>query len=117
MQRLNQNLTLSKSYRLCRAFSNASFKGLLDISGKYIDLDSREVLLYNESIINFLSHENNPAKELKQLFKINKNVAMVNSLLVIQSVRQPTPSNDAEVSEIEEHLSILENLMIEGDNH
>eukprot|EP00596_Hydrurales_sp_CCMP1899_P002120 CAMPEP_0119045304 /NCGR_PEP_ID=MMETSP1177-20130426/38805_1 /TAXON_ID=2985 /ORGANISM="Ochromonas sp, Strain CCMP1899" /LENGTH=479 /DNA_ID=CAMNT_0007016841 /DNA_START=318 /DNA_END=1759 /DNA_ORIENTATION=+ len=115
MQRFTQNLKLTKSHRLYRAFSNIPSKGQLDVSGHYINLDPKAVVLYNESISNFLTHENNPSKQLRELFKINRNVAMVNSLLVIQLGRQPNPSNHAEVDEIEEHLSTLEKLMVVGN--
>jgi hypothetical protein len=117
MQRFTQSLKLSKSHKLYRAFSSISAKGQLDISGHYIDLDSKAVVLYNEIITNFLTHEDNPSKQLRELFKINRNAAMVNSLLVIQLVRQPNPSNDAAFGEIEEHLSTLEKLMVIGDKN
>lgn len=70
--------------------------------------------MYNNVIHNFLTHQNNPAKELKKIRETHKNVAMVNSLLVFQMVRQPQPSNRKERKEIEDLLLNLENQCLEG---
>lgn len=115
MLHLNNNCKLLKSCRLYRSLSTLSAKSRRDITGNYINLDSKTIILYDESITNFLTHENNPAKQLKQIFKIKKDIPMVNSLLVIQSVRQPAPSNHNEINEIEEYLSSLEKRMVAGN--
>ena len=86
-----------------------------DCSGYPIKLSSAGSLeLYNNVIHNFLTHQNNPAKELRLIRETQKNVAMVNSLLVFQMIRQPQPSNRQERKEIEDLLMNLEDQCVKG---
>jgi hypothetical protein len=90
-------------------------KVTLDISGHYIHLsDAKSLKLYNESISNFLTHDNDPAPNLRLILENNRSDGMTNSLLAFQLIRQPRVSINAENNELEECLLTLEESLMEG---
>ena len=102
-----------------RAFSQfivADRSGSVDITGFHISIsDPATATLYNESLTNFLTHENDPATSLRVIRETDKNIGMVNALLTFQMIRQPKPSNHNERAEVEELLQQLESDLSGGD--
>ena len=95
----------------CRTFSEVSFNtdSSVDSCGYNVSLtDARSLTLYNSSIKNFLTHQNDPSKELRLLRETHKNVGMINALLAFQMMRQPRPSKVNEKNEIIDLLRGLE---------
>lgn len=95
----------------CKTFSEVPHNAgdSIDSCGYRVALsDGPSLELYNLSIKNFLTHQNDPAKELRLLRKTHKNVGMIDALLAFQMMRQPRPSNVNEKNDIDELLRGLE---------
>lgn len=95
----------------CKTFSEVSLnaEGSVDSCGYRVALnDAPSLELYNLSIKNFLTHQNDPSKELRLLRQKHKNVGMIDALLAFQMMRQPRPSNTNEKTEIDQILRGLE---------
>ena len=102
-----------------RPFSDIAAEriGTIDITGYHINIsDPATVTLYNESMTNFLTHENDPSTSLRAIRENDKNIGMVNALLAFQMIRQPKPSNPNERLEIAEILRDLERSLNAGNN-
>jgi hypothetical protein len=89
--------------------------GTADSFGHPIKLfDDVSVKLYNQSLSNFITHQNDPSKELKLIRQTHKDVGMVNALLVFQMIRQPKLTTYDERPDLEELLRDLERSFCEG---
>lgn len=108
----------SRSFILnSKAFSAASATpvGVLDCCGHPVKLlDDISIKLYNQSLSNFITHQNDPSKELKSIRQKYTNVGMVNALLVFQMIREPKLTTHNERPELEELLRDLERSFSEG---
>ena len=89
--------------------------GTTDSFGHAVKLfDDVSVKLYNQSLSNFITHQNDPSKELKLIRQTHKDVGMVNALLVFQMIRQPKLTTYDERPDLEELLRDLERSFCEG---
>ena len=116
--RLLQRLPLgSQVARKSRQFTDVTecTNEFIDITGYRVSIsDPSALALYNESLTNFLTHEKDPSVQLNLIRERNKNVGMVNSLLVFQMIRQPKPHDLTEEKKITEILRSLDENMREG---
>ena len=103
--------------RQSRQFSDITERTneFIDITGYHVSIsDPSALTLYNESLTNFLTHERDPSIQLNLIRERNKNIGMVNSLLVFQMIRQPKPHDLTEEKKITELLRHLEDSLREG---
>ena len=106
--------SLKLNYRAFAALPTTPI-GVIDSCGHPVRLlDDLSIKLYNQSLSNFITHQNDPSKELKSIREKHTDVGMVNALLVFQMIRQPKLTIYNERPDLEELLRDLERSFCEG---
>lgn len=91
----------------------------LDITGNKVNIygvsNQNEVMaLFDEAIINTLTHSNDPVVQLREIRLMNKTLCLPNALLVFHLIRHPRPRLQHSKCEITECLTNLEDSLNSG---